>query len=98
MSGSKSNAAPGVYDQATAEALQRDIVTMRHERDAREGTHNNAPCPPPARAGPSQLEKEPQASPLPRPPKNFDPYLMNGTGPNDSGQNVAGGAYNCLIL
>ena len=74
-----------MYDPATAIALEQDkgLTADAMARDRKAAARGPAPGAPSSSRRRTPTDDEP-SSPLPAVPKGFDPYLMNGTGPNDS--------------
>ena len=93
--------APVIVDATTAKALAQDAgvtaAVLANDRAKTQGGASHAAGPSWAAASqhPQIIETAPQredsgdaerAAPLPKPPKGFDPYMMNGRGANDMRQ------------
>ena len=78
-------------DNATAEALRQDkgltTEALRRDRGLQPSAAAAAPAEPPRV---QQFEIEAPESGLARVPTGFDPYLINGRGPNDERDEITG--------
>ena len=97
-----SSGEPGVVDPTTAKMLEADKgKTTEAMRNDREAKFPSGPS-----AGPQQATglpswrkgKKGQEDPALDVPKGFDPYMMNGRGPNDSRLENIKGRPQCSVL